>query len=76
MPEKVLVFYNHLVETYEDSQDFKVFMTNRIGVYCVFILELVGIIIDDGVFHERNQKTPSMILISSKYAKDIFSIPY
>ena len=76
IPEEILTFYNHLSNTYNDKNmsEFKISKIGQLGMFCIYILELVDLVIEDGVFTEKG-KTPSKIRMSSKYSDEIFSIP-
>ena len=48
--------------------------TARLGIYCVTLLEVINVLVDDGLVRGK-LKTFSKIKIAKYYANDIFSIP-
>ena len=71
--KKIEYLYKLLTEQYKDFEfDSKIKV--ELGIKCVFLLELLDILIDSGL-HRTAGKTHSQLRINKKYANDIFSIP-
>lgn len=73
-PFEVLQLYKDLVKRYETTEVDTAEQSLKLGILCVFILELIGVLSDPG-FDREGVKTPSSIKINKIYADEIFSIP-
>lgn len=64
------------LQLYKDLHDFKVKDVDsiRLGVHCVFILESINVLKNDGLVRKR-AKTYSFVVLDSVYAHEVLSIP-